>query len=280
MRTLTQLRSASRLIAFLSVTLLLMPVYRFGRTDSLQRRVAALWFGAVGHIIGVQLRASGQAHPGGPKHGPALYVANHVSWLDIIVLGMKLDAVFVAKCEVADWPLLGRLARMRRCIFITRQVAQVGGEVAIIRSHLQAGRNVILFPEGTTGDGGKLLPFKSTMLAAVDGVYEVRVQPVSIAYPDMLRGGSDAALAWCGEMAMLPHLLSVLRRPNAPARLHFHPPLAAADFASRKALAEACRAHIAGGMGRLLAPAQNKEGEYEIEPSVWDGSSAGQSTAY
>ncbi|MSP42999.1 MAG: 1-acyl-sn-glycerol-3-phosphate acyltransferase [Alphaproteobacteria bacterium] len=126
-----------------------------------------------------------------------------MSWLDIFVLGLKLDAVFVAKSDVADWPLLGRLARMRQCVFVTRQAAQVAKEVQLIRAHLQAGRNVILFPEGTTGGGGRRLPFKSSLLAALDGLPHSLVQPVTIAYPDLVRGGADASLAWYGDMSMM-----------------------------------------------------------------------------
>lgn len=257
-------RGVFRLGAFLVMTLSLLPFYRFSRDPGLQRTIAALWFRSAGHIIGVKLQAAGQVHSSAAGNGYApsvLYVANHVSWLDIIVLGMKLDAVFVAKSDVANWPLLGRLARMRQCVFVTRQAAQVGREVRMIQALLRAGRNVILFPEGTTGDGGKLLPFKSSMLAAVDGLPGSMVQPVSIAYPDPVRGGVDTSLAWCGEMQMLPHLWSVLGRANAPARLHFHAPLQASDFTCRKALAAACRAHIAGGLGRLLAPAQGYAAE-------------------
>ncbi len=248
MQTFRNIQAGARLFVFLAVTLICMPFYRFSRTPGTQRRVAEIWFRSVRIIVGLDLHASGQAY----RDGPVLYVANHVSYLDIIVLGMMVDAVFVAKHDVADWPLFGRLARMRQCIFVTRKAAHVRGEVEMIRCALESGRNVILFPEGTTGCGGKLLPFKSALLAAVDGLPQVRIQPISIAYPDLVRGGADESLAWYGEMAMLPHLWSVLGRGNAPARMHFHPALPAQDFPDRKALAGARRAYITGGMPQAI----------------------------
>ena len=120
----------------------------------MQRRVTEIWFRSVCFIAGLDLRASGQVY----REGPVLYVANHVSYLDIIVLGTMVDAVFVAKHDVADWPLLGRLARMRQCIFVTRKATHVRGEAEIIRCTLESGRNVILFPEGTTGVGENCCP--------------------------------------------------------------------------------------------------------------------------
>ena len=273
MQTARHIQAGLRLCGFLIMTLICMPVYRFSRTPGQQRRVAAIWFRSVNHIVGLKLRAYGQVQ----REGPVLYVANHVSYLDIIVLGVMVDAVFVAKHDVADWPLFGRLARMRQCIFVTRKAAQVRGEVEMIRAELEAGRNVILFPEGTTGCGGKLLPFKSALLAAVEGLPQVRVQPVSIAYPDLARGGADASLAWYGEMALLPHLWSVLGRGNAPARLHFHPSLTAEEFPGRKALADACRAHITGGLGVLLASTEASDPD---DNPVWDQPSLGQHAAY
>ncbi len=276
MQTFRNIQAGTRLFVFLVVTILCMPFYSLGRTPGAQRRVAALWFRSVHAVLGLDLRSFGQPL----CDGPVLYVANHVSWLDIIVLGTMVDAVFVAKHDVADWPLFGRLARMRQCIFVTRKATQVRGEVEMIRSQLAAGRNVILFPEGTTGCGGKLLPFKSALLAAVDGLPQVRIQPITIAYPDLVRGGADESLAWYGEMAMLPHLWSVLGRANAPARMHFHPALSAHEFPDRKALAGVCRDYITGGMRKLLAPDQTQDVEDQTDGSVWDQPSLGHAAGY
>lgn len=276
MQTLRNIQAGARLFVFLAVTLICMPFYKFARTPDTQRRVAEIWFRSVHYIVGLELHTYGQAH----RDGAVLYIANHVSYLDIIVLGMMVDAVFVAKHDVAEWPLFGRLARMRQCIFVTRKAINVRGEVEMIRSQLASGRSVILFPEGTTGCGGKLLPFKSALLGAVDGLPQVRIQPVTIAYPDLLRGGADESLAWYGEMAMFPHLWSVLGRASAPARMHFHPALSAHEFPDRKALADACRAYISGGMSKLLAPAHTGDIQDQTDGSIRDRPSLGQSAAY
>ena len=95
---------------------------------------------------------------------------------------------------------------MGECVFVSRKPADVHREAMMIRRRLEEGRNVILFPEGTTGCGTDLLPFKSALLAALDGIPQARVQPVSITYPDLERGGVDTSLAWFGDMALLPHL--------------------------------------------------------------------------
>ncbi len=249
MQATRNIQAGVRLFAFLILTFACMPIYKISRAPGRRRGVAEFWFRAVSHIAGLDLSVHGRAH----REGPVLYIANHVSYLDILVLGTRLDAVFVARNDMADWPLFGRLARMRQCVFVTRKATHVREEARMIREQLEAGRNVILFPEGTTGGGG-LLPFKSALLAAVDGLPYAKVQPVSIAYPDLERGGADDSLAWYGDMGLLPHLWSVLGRGNAPARLHFHPVLAADDFAGRKALAGACRASISSGLASLLAP--------------------------
>lgn len=249
MQALQPLRAGGRLVTLLVLTLVCIPLYRFSRTGRGQRRVARLWFRATNCITGLQTHLSGRVQ----HDGPVLYVANHISYLDILLLGASLDAVFVAKSDIAGWPLFGYLARLGPCIFVSRKATRVRDEAGTIRQLLVSGRNVILFPEGTTGEGGKLLPFRSALLAALEGLPQMRVQPVSIAYPDLENGGADRTLAWYGDMALLPHLWLVLKRAFAPARLHFLPALRAADYADRKLLTAVCHARIAQGLAHLLA---------------------------
>lgn len=265
MRSLSHIRAAIRLSGFLLLTFVCMPLYRFAPGRGMRRCVAGRWYLMANALAGLHVRQSGQVH----RTGPVLYLANHASYLDIMVLGPSLDAVFVAKHDVTHWPLFGRIARMGECIFISRKVSHVVHEAQMIRAKLDAGRNVILFPEGTTGHAGKLLPFKSALLGALDGLPQVMVQPISIAYPDAARGGADDSLAWYGEMQMLPHLWSVLRRASSQAGVHFHPALPAGDFSGRKALAAACRAYVASGLGVLLAPHEPGDPEDKIGNYAW-----------
>lgn len=260
-----QLWAGGRLISFLVWTLVCVPFYRLEQKYFSKRRVAQIWFRAINKVVGLKSGVSGIAH----QHGPVLYVANHVSYLDIVVLGALLDAVFVAKSDVAKWPVFGGLARMAGCIFVTRKAANVQTEIGMIHNKLAMGRNVILFPEGTTGRGGTLLPFKSSLLAALDGIQGAMVQPLSIVYPDRKKGGADASLAWVDDMMMLPHLWRVLQRSSSPARVVFHPAVAAEDFSDRKALAGFCRAHIASGVNGMLAPAPTAPPASKPRTFVW-----------
>jgi 1-acyl-sn-glycerol-3-phosphate acyltransferase len=194
---------------------------------------------------------------------PTLFVANHVSYLDVIVLGRLLDATFVAKAEVARWPVIGVLARLARTEFVRRERLQSGRQASAIADRLKTGQSVILFAEATSSDGGQVLPFKSTLFAAAytpSLAGEVMVQPITIAYT-RLRGGmalGDALrsrYAWYGNSAFAPHLWSVLGRPGMQIEIHFHEPVVAAAFASRKALALHAEHTVATGLARARAAA-------------------------
>ncbi|RYE39024.1 MAG: 1-acyl-sn-glycerol-3-phosphate acyltransferase, partial [Hyphomicrobiales bacterium] len=153
---------------------------------------------------------------------PLMIAANHVSWLDILVLSSVVDATFVAKAEVRGWPVFGTLARLQRSIFIKREERrQTQAQADEMAARLNAGETVVLFPEGTTTDGNRLGELKSSLFAAAssaahfapDGV--VHVQPVAVAYVrihGMAMGHYHRPLAaWPGDVALMPHLLGILK---------------------------------------------------------------------
>jgi lyso-ornithine lipid O-acyltransferase len=223
------------------------------------RRIVRLWHRGCCRIVGLRVRVRGAR----VASDPALFVANHVSYLDIVVLGSLVDAGFVAKAEVAAWPLIGLLARIGRTVFVQRRAAYCAAQRNALAERLRAGDSLILFAEGTSSDGGRVLPFKSALFAAVErspGGPAIRVQPVTIAYA-RLRGGLsiDYALrslyAWYGDMALAPHLWAVLGLPGALIEVRFHAPLVAAEFGSRKALARHAERQVADGLvaARLAA---------------------------
>jgi 1-acyl-sn-glycerol-3-phosphate acyltransferase len=223
------------------------------------RRIVMLWHRGCCRIAGLQVRVRGAP----AVRGPTLFVANHVSYLDIVVLGSLVDATFVAKSEIAVWPLIGLLARIGRTVFIHRRVAYCAGQCDALAARLEAGQSLILFAEGTSSDGGRVLPFKSSLFAAVERSSPgpaVRVQPVTIAYV-RLRGGLpiDYALrplyAWYGDMRLAPHLWAALGLPGAVIEVRFHRPLLAAEFSSRKTLALHAERLVADGLvaARLAA---------------------------
>jgi 1-acyl-sn-glycerol-3-phosphate acyltransferase len=151
---------------------------------------------------------------------PLLFVSNHASWLDIVVLGSTGPLVFIAKSEIARWPLFGTFARMQRSIFVDRARRHGTGQVnQSIAKALSAGDPVVLFGEGTSSDGNRVLQFRSALLGGLRDAMEENgrgfVQPVSIAYRKfhgipMGRQHREIA-AWYGDMDLVPHLLRVLR---------------------------------------------------------------------
>lgn len=192
--------------------------------------IAALFFKSCLKLTGIRLVVNGE-----PAHQAALFAANHVSYLDIPVLGAVLsDAVFVAKSEVARWPLFGFLARLARTEFIERNRADAHLQCLTLARRLNAGNALIVFPEGTSSNGYEVLPFKSTLFAALDLSHGAgQVQPVSIVY------GRTAA-AWHGDMTLAPHLWCMFGEGGGQVELTFHEPVFPADFPNRKVLAKYC----------------------------------------
>src|ERR1700704_6325769 len=186
----------------------------------LRRRIPGLFHRMMCAILGVRVRVIGRRMP---EH-PLLIVANHTSWLDIPVITAVAPVVFVAKQEVARWPLVGLLARLQRSVFVDRarrhKTHHVNAEIA---QRLAEGDPVVLFGEGTSSDGNRVLPFRSALIgAARDALAEaehsgrVLIQPLSIAYT-RLNGLPMGRLhrpmaAWYGRMELVPHLIRVLRQ--------------------------------------------------------------------
>ncbi|MFN4158643.1 MAG: lysophospholipid acyltransferase family protein [Gemmobacter sp.] len=193
-------------------------------------------------VMGLRLVRSGQ-----PMRGPGAVVANHGSWLDIFALNACDRIYFVAKAEVARWPGIGWLARATGTVFITRSGAEARAQAALFEDRLRAGHRLLFFPEGTSTDSLRMLPFKSTLFAAfqAQGLREsLRLQPVSVVYhaPE----GQDARLyGWWGDMDFGGHLLRILAQPRqGRVEVTFHAPVAVADVADRKALAARCEALV------------------------------------
>ena len=177
-------------------------------------------------------------------------VANHSSWLDIFALNARKRVYFVSKAEVARWPGIGWLARATGTVFINRHAREARAQTDIFRERLVAGHRLLFFPEGTSTDGQRVLPFKSTLFAAFfDPALKdsLRIQPVSVVYVAP-QDEDPRFYGWWGDMGFGPHLLKTLaaRRPGS-VRLTYHPPVPVADFADRKALAKYCETQVRSG---------------------------------
>jgi lyso-ornithine lipid O-acyltransferase len=191
----------------------------------------------IGRAAGMRVRVSG-----GPVDGGVLFVANHMSWLDIMILAGASGTAFVSKGEVGRWPVVGWLARMNATVFVERSArSAVRDQADALRSALERGRPVALFPEGTTDGGAEVLPFRASLLASLyPAMPGVRVQPVAIDYAE---AGRD--IAWVGEESAVANLKRVLsRRGTVGVKVAFLEPIDPAEVPGRKALAELARARI------------------------------------
>ena len=223
-------------------------------------RLPRIFWGMIARILGLQLRVVGQS-AGGIRSAkdvqrgerPIVYVANHCSWLDIVAVGGVLHTVFVAKGEVGSWPLIGTISRLGRTIFVSRNRQNTGKELHDMADRLWDGDDIVLFPEGTSSDGSRVLPFLSSFFAvAKPGRLEqagmpkpppVLIQPVSIVY-DRLEGlpvgrSRRSVFSWYGDMDLTPHIWSFGQWRSMRATILLHPPLNPEDFKSRKELANA-----------------------------------------
>lgn len=169
-------------------------------------------------------------------------VANHASWLDIFVLNARKRIYFVSKDEVAGWPGVSWLAKATGTVFIRRDRREAGTQVEMFRRRLGAGHKLLFFPEGTSTDSRRVLPFKTTLFAAFfdPALHEtMRIQPVTVLYRAP-QGQDVRFFGWWGNMDLGPSLLKVLAQaPQGRVELVYHPALRVADFEDRKALAKA-----------------------------------------
>ncbi|RME18453.1 MAG: 1-acyl-sn-glycerol-3-phosphate acyltransferase [Alphaproteobacteria bacterium] len=203
-------------------------------------------------ILGLKLRLSGRQM----RARKGAVVANHASWLDIFVLNARKRVYFVSKDEVADWPGIGWLAKATGTVFIRRDRREAAAQVELFRTRLEAGHKLLFFPEGTSTDSRRVLPFKTTLFAAF---FDPRlrdiahIQPVTLIYH--APPGRDARFyGWWGNQTMGPHLLKVLaERRNGSVEVIYHEPVRVADFEDRKALAAWCEQAVRAPLDIALA---------------------------
>jgi 1-acyl-sn-glycerol-3-phosphate acyltransferase len=258
-----RLRAIRRALAILVWTLVSLVVQAVmialpGRGKIVFARV--YWSGMC-RLLGLKVRVIGPRPRRRTAEGrPIVYISNHSSWLDILVLGGRLEACFIAKEEVASWPLFGWVARLGRTVYVRRRRTSTARERDDMRERLSGGDNLILFPEGTTNDGSRVLPFRSAFLsiaelpATSDGKPPL-VQPVSLVYDRLgyLPAGRNtrSLFAWYGDMGMAAHYWRLAQHRGLRATMLLHAPLDPANFPSRKALAQATWSAVADGAALL-----------------------------
>ena len=260
---LSALRPVARLAALSAIVAVLVPLQLL--VLAVSRGPASLVLPALFHrsvcaVLGLRAEVRGTV----VSDAQVVFICNHLSHLDVPVLGGVLRGCFVAKEDVRDWPVLGPLARLQQTVFVSRMPRRVAEVAASLAAALAAGHNVVLFPEGTTSDGSSVLPFKSSLFAVLTepALRHVALQPVTIELlaVDGTRiddGGNRDGYAYYGEMRLWPHLVDFMRGSGACLRLTLHAPLPPATDLPRKSLAALAHARVSQlGMPRTAdAPA-------------------------
>lgn len=242
------LRYVFVVLAFSALTLPLLPL------QMVAARLQRFWFKALPlfwhkcmcRLLGFHVQTIGKI----AQQRPLLLVSNHVSWCDILVLGSHAPVSFIAKNEVADWPMFGTFARLQRTVFIDRDNRRTSGNQSqAIAERLKAGDVLVLFAEGTTSDGNRVLPFKSSLFGAAKLALDtsdpdacVYIQPVSIAY--IKRHGMPLGryhrriAAWPGTVDLVQHLKGVMTARSIGVELSFGEPFVYNHRTNRKHLAQ------------------------------------------
>ncbi|OUJ01030.1 lysophospholipid acyltransferase family protein [Acetobacter cibinongensis] len=243
------------------------------------RWTRVIW-GILCKLLGLRIRVVGEraGTVGGLKarkrgERPVIYISNHSSWVDVLILGTILPSVFVAKGDIEKWPVMGLISKIGRTIFVSRQRSTTGRERDEMIRRMVEGDNLVLFPEGTSSDGSRVLPFMSAFFAIAklpklkEGMdlsllpisYEPGmtplIQPISVVF-DRLEGLPvhrlrRSVFAWYGDMDLGPHLWQIVQWKELRASVILHEPLDPDLFPSRKALAQAAWNAVAQGAAEL-----------------------------
>ena len=234
---------ALRLSLMIALLLACVPLYYLWRLLRLANPWPRLFLGGIAAIAGVEVSVSGER-----VRRNVFFVSNHVSWIDVPALAGASGAAFVAHDGLAAFPVLKWLCEMNDTVFVARHDrTSIAAQVAAVRAAILECSALTVFPEGTTSEGTGLLPFKSSLLSALDPVPEgVSVQPVLLDY-----GAEAAAIAWVGEEHGLDNFKRILARAR-PLRLavRFLPPLTGEALRDRKTMAAAARAALLAELAR------------------------------
>lgn len=219
-------------------------------------RFPLLWHGFMCRLFSMHVEYEGELQ----TSRPTLYVANHTSYLDVFVLGAKLPGAFVAKSEVASWPIFGKLARLQNTLFLERKSQRAASQIEQVRQHLNEESNIILFPEGTSTNGTWIAPFRSSLFAAAEGG---DIQPVSVAYLDYNGKAMNQAqrdyYAWYLPDPSVPvpntpfsaHFFNALGLRPSRVKIKFHPPIPM-QSGERKQVSAQCELAVRTGLEDML----------------------------
>ena len=201
-----------------------------------------IFFKGLVHLFGIKVKVSGKI-----EKKNVLFVSNHISYLDILILGSLTKAVFVAKSEIESWPVINKIASIGKTIFVNRsRVLTVRDQVEVLSNALKKGKNLILFPEGTSSDGSKVLPFKSSLFGLND-LYsnkKFKIQPISLTYSKLdgvpVEKKFRPFFAWFGDMDLVSHAWQFLGLGLIEVNVHYHKSVPLNSFKNRKETSQYC----------------------------------------
>ena len=215
--------------------------------------IPRIWHKLVCRIIGLKVEVKGT-----PLHNQqVIYISNHLSYLDIPAIGSVLKASFIAKEDIAHWPVIGYLATLQQTAFISRTSAHAKQVTNALDQMVKQRKSLILFPEGTSSAGTSVLPFKSSLfsLAQPKDMAPITLQPFIIDLIDVdgkpLTPASRDLYAWYADMEFAPHIWDFLQTKGATVRLTYLPPITPDPSIDRKALCKQVETQISSGLGSI-----------------------------
>jgi lyso-ornithine lipid O-acyltransferase len=269
------LRASAVLTGFLALTVPLMPVQALlvRVSPKAARRFPHWYHRQVCKILGITLDIDGAVE----SSGPVLLVSNHTSWLDIPVLSAVAPLSFVAKKEVGGWPFVASLARLQRTVFVDRTKRQSAGDAASeISERLERGDTIVLFAEGTSSDGNRVLPFKTSLFGAVktDASNQINavVQTAAVVYTHLhgipLARADRPRVGWYGDMEMQSHAWHLLKSGPLRVTIKISPPVPLESYSGRKDLALSTEKSVRKAVHSILRGRPGGDDLIPVEPDA------------
>ena len=251
---LKKLRASIRILSYIMLSVICAPVQGIllisnprasGRFPCIYHKICCT-------IFKIRIETTGTPN----TRKPCIFMANHSSYLDIPALGSVIEGSFVAKSEVASWPVFGWLARLQNTLFIDRRPSRVGQTQSALTNRLRRGHNLILFPEGTSSDGVRVLPFRHALFQSVINeahrIPTLTVQPVTVICIGMNGFPADRTArqkyAWFGDMTLISHLWKFAQLNSCTLRISFHEPIDLHQIHDRKTFARSVEHTVAEGI--------------------------------
>ncbi len=243
-------------LLFLIIGFLPFQIFALILKLSLAKKIPVYFHRSVSRVLNLDITIQGTL----TNNQPILFVSNHSSWIDIVVLSSLAPVSFIAKSEIASWLGINYLAKLQGTVFVVRKREQAGRSRSAIANRLIRGDNIVLFAEGTAADGNNILPFKSSLFSVaeidINGNFP-SIQPISIAYTHLnhmpLGRRARHHVAWYGKMSLGKHLWNLLGQGHIGISVTIHPTIIFSEFDSRKELALHCHKIISSSHGLALS---------------------------